>query len=40
VLWAVLSTALLMQSRRRDQLVTLLVCSLPALPVLLSGALS
>jgi hypothetical protein len=40
VLWAVLSTTLLMQSRRRDQLVTLLVCSLPALPVLLSGALS
>jgi hypothetical protein len=39
LLWAVLSTALLMQTRRRDQLATLLVCTVPALPVLLSGAL-
>jgi hypothetical protein len=40
VLWGVLCTVLLMQPRRRDQLVTLLVCSLPVLPVLVSGALS
>ena len=40
VLWAVLCTVLLMQTRRRDQLVTLLVCALPVVPVLLTGALS
>jgi hypothetical protein len=38
VLWGVLCTVLLMQTRRRDQFVTLLVCSLPVVPVVLSGA--
>jgi hypothetical protein len=38
--WAVLCTVLLMQTRRRDQIVTLALCALPTLPVLLSGALS
>ncbi len=38
--WAVLSTVLLMQTRRRSQVLTLVLCSLPALPVLLTGALS
>lgn len=40
VLWAVLCTVLLMQTRRCDQVVTLLVCALPVVPVLLSGVLS
>lgn len=38
--WAVLCTVLLMQTRRRDQIVTLVLCALPTLPVLLSGALA
>lgn len=37
--WAVLATVLLMQTRRRGQIVTLALCSLPLVPVLLTGAL-
>lgn len=37
--WAVLATILLMQTRRRSQIATILLCSLPLLPVLLTGAL-
>ena len=37
--WAVLCTVLLMQTRRRSQLLTLALCSLPLVPVLLTGAL-
>jgi len=38
--WAVLCTVLLMQTRRSSQVLTLALCALPAVPVLLSGALS
>lgn len=37
--WAVLATTLLMQTSRRSQIATILLCSLPLLPVLLTGAL-
>ena len=36
--WTALVFALLMQERRRTQIATLLACSLPVVPVLLSGA--
>lgn len=36
--WAVVATLLLMQERRRSQIVTLLACVLAALPFLLIGA--
>ncbi|HEY6816063.1 MAG TPA: hypothetical protein VI168_11030 [Croceibacterium sp.] len=39
VAWAVLCTVLLMQTRRRSQFLTLGLCSLPLVPVLLTGAL-
>jgi hypothetical protein len=38
VAWSLLIFALLMQERRRSQIVTLAVCALPVLPVLISGA--
>lgn len=38
--WAVLCTVLLMQTRRRSQVLTLALCSLPLVPVLLTGVLS
>ena len=38
--WSALVFALLMQDRRRTQILTLLVCSLPVLPVLASGAMA
>lgn len=38
IAWAVLATVLLMQTRRSSQVATLALCSLPVLPVLLSGA--
>jgi hypothetical protein len=38
VAWSVLIFVLLMQERRRSQIATLVVCSLPVLPVLISGA--
>jgi hypothetical protein len=37
--WSVIATTVLMQQRRRSQFATLAIASLPALPVLLSGAL-
>lgn len=40
LVWAVLCTVLLMQTRRRNQVLTLVLCSLPILPVLLTGAFS
>jgi len=40
LVWAMLATVLLMQTRRRSQIATLALCFLPVLPVLLSGALS
>ena len=39
VTWAVLAFVLLMQQSRRSQVLTLLMCCVPALPVLLNGAL-
>lgn len=39
VLWSVLVFALLMQRTRRSQLLTLLACCVPVLPVLLTGIL-
>ena len=39
VIWSVLIFALLMQESRRSQILTLLACCVPVLPVLLSGAL-
>ena len=36
--WSVLLFVLLMQERRQSQVATLLVCCVPAIPVLLSGA--
>ncbi len=38
--WAVLCTVLLMQTRRRSQVLTLALCALPVVPVLVTGALS
>lgn len=38
--WSVLVFVLLMQEQRRSQIVTLLACCVPALPVLASGALA
>lgn len=38
VAWAVLVFVLLMQQNRRSQILTLLACCVPAVPVLLSGA--
>jgi hypothetical protein len=38
--WAILATIMLMQSRRRGQWAALALCSLPLLPVLLTGALT
>ncbi len=38
--WAVLCTVLPMQRSRRGQVLTLALCALPALPVMLTGALS
>jgi hypothetical protein len=38
--WAVLCTVLLMQTRRRSQVLTLALCALPVVPVLLTGALA
>jgi hypothetical protein len=38
--WAVLSTILLMQERRRDQVLTLVASGLPLIPVLVAGAIS
>jgi len=40
IAWAVLASIILMQTSRRNQIVTLLVCCLPALPSLLTGAIS
>jgi hypothetical protein len=40
VAWAVLSTILLMQERRRDQVLTLVASGLPLIPVLVAGAMS
>ena len=37
--WAVLATVLLMQARRRSQIATLVLCSLPLIPVLATGGL-
>lgn len=39
LVWAVLATVLLMQARRRSQIVTLVLCSLPLIPVLATGGL-
>ena len=39
VAWALLVFALLMQEKRRSQLLTLLACCVPALPMLASGVL-
>lgn len=36
--WSVLAFVLLMQNNRRNQIVTLLACCVPILPVLMSGA--
>ena len=38
VTWSVLAFVLLMQEKRRSQVLTLLACCVPAIPVLLSGA--
>jgi hypothetical protein len=40
VAWAVLSTILLMQERRRDQVLTLVASGLPLIPVLVAGVMS
>ena len=37
--WGIVSTVLLMQTTRRNQFATLALCSLPLVPVLLTGAL-
>lgn len=38
LVWSVLVFALLMQRRRRSQVLTLIACAVPVLPVLASGA--
>ena len=38
--WAIVCTVMLMQTSRRSQVLTLVLCGLPLVPVLLTGALS
>ena len=40
IAWAILASVMLMQTSRRNQIVTLLVCCLPAVPPLLTGVIS